>query len=115
VLIEDPLYVLGTGHVHDPETESMAALIPQNLREHHRAKRGEGLTELVIGAKVGQSADMYMGTHVEPSRWETGHRLDLHYACRIIGSLVTIALFRDISEVFHGRAFNACLMDSTAS
>jgi hypothetical protein len=53
VLIEDPLYVLGTGHVHDPEAERMTTLIPQNLREHHRSKGGEGQTELVIGAKVG--------------------------------------------------------------
>jgi hypothetical protein len=52
VLIEDPLYVLGTGHVHDPEAERMAALIPQNLREHYRSKRDEGLTELVTGAKI---------------------------------------------------------------
>ena len=65
--IEDPLYVLGTGHVHDPEAERMATLIPQNLREHHRSKRGEGLTERVISAKVGQPADMNMGTHVDPS------------------------------------------------
>jgi hypothetical protein len=67
VLIKDPLDVLGTGHVHNPEAERMATVIPQNLREHHRSKRGEGLTELVIGAKVGQPTDMDMGTHVEPS------------------------------------------------
>src|SRR5512141_1681095 len=58
VLIENPFYVLGTGHVHDPETERMAPLIPQDLREHHRSKRGEGLTKLVISAKIGQPADM---------------------------------------------------------
>ena len=28
VLIEDPLYVFGTGHVHDPEAERMAPFIP---------------------------------------------------------------------------------------
>jgi hypothetical protein len=66
VRIEDPLYVFGTGHVHDPEAERMATLIPQNLRKHHRSKRGEGLTELVIRAKVGQPADMDTGTHVDP-------------------------------------------------
>ena len=43
--VEDPLYVSGTGHVHDPEAESVAPLIPQNLRDHHHSKRGEGLTE----------------------------------------------------------------------
>jgi hypothetical protein len=58
VLIEDALYILGTGHVHDPETERMATLIPQNLCTHHRSKRDEALTKLVIGAKIGQPADM---------------------------------------------------------
>ena len=53
MLIEDPLHVLGTGHVHDPETERMAPLIPENLGQHHCSKRDEGLTELVIGAKIG--------------------------------------------------------------
>ena len=53
--------------MHDPRAESMAALIPQNLREHHRSKRDESLTERVIGAKVGQPADMDMSTHSEPS------------------------------------------------
>ena len=52
-LIENPLYVLGTSHVNDPEAERMAPLIPYNLRLHHRSKRDEGLTELVIGAKIG--------------------------------------------------------------
>jgi hypothetical protein len=64
VLIEDPLYILGTGHVHDPEAERMATLIPQNLCKHHGSKRDEGLTKRVIGAKVGQPADMDFGTHV---------------------------------------------------
>jgi len=53
MLIEDPLYVLRTGHVHDPEAERMAPLIPENLGLHHRSKRDEGLAELVIGAKIG--------------------------------------------------------------
>jgi hypothetical protein len=53
MLIEDPLYVLRTIHVNDPEAERMAPLIPYNLRLHNRSKRDEGLTELVIGAKVG--------------------------------------------------------------
>ena len=53
MLIEDPLYVLRTTHVNDPEAERMAPLIPNNLRLHHRSKRDEGLAELVIGAKVG--------------------------------------------------------------
>jgi hypothetical protein len=61
VLIEYPLYVLGASHVNDPEAERVAPLIPQNLRKHHHSKRDEGLTELVIGAKVGQSTDMDMG------------------------------------------------------
>jgi len=52
MLIEDQLYVLGTGHVHDPKAERMAPLIPYNLRLHNRSTRDEGLTELVIGAKV---------------------------------------------------------------
>ena len=64
VRIEDPLYVLCTGHMHNPQAERMATLIPQNLREHYRSKRGEGLTELVIGAKVGQPADTDMSTHI---------------------------------------------------
>jgi hypothetical protein len=67
VLIEDPLYVLGTGHVYNSEAERMAPLIPQNLCKHDRSKRGEGLTEHVIAAKIGQPADMNMGTHVNPS------------------------------------------------
>ncbi len=41
VFIKDPLYVFRTGHVHDPEAERMAPLIPQNLRKHHRSKRGK--------------------------------------------------------------------------
>jgi hypothetical protein len=53
MLIENTLYVLGTSHVNDPEAERMAPLIPYNLRLHHRSKRDEGLTELVIGAKIG--------------------------------------------------------------
>jgi hypothetical protein len=65
VLIEDPLHVLGTGHVNDPRAESMATLIPQNLSDHHHSKRGEGLTKYGIGAKVGQSADMNTSTHGE--------------------------------------------------
>jgi hypothetical protein len=68
VLIEDPLYVLGASHVNDPEAERVTSLIPQNLRKHHRSKRDEGLTELVIGAKVGQSTDMDKGAHGDPSR-----------------------------------------------
>jgi hypothetical protein len=67
VRIENPLDILGRGHVHEPETQRMATLIPQNLREHHRSKRGEGLTELVVGAEVGQPADMDMSTHGKPS------------------------------------------------
>ncbi|HSC56156.1 MAG TPA: hypothetical protein VLC51_03075 [Nitrospira sp.] len=51
VRIEDPFYVLGTRHMHDPESERMAIFISQNLREHHRSKRDESLTKLVIGAK----------------------------------------------------------------
>lgn len=62
VLIEDPLYVLGAGHVYDPEAERMPPLVPQNSREHHRSKRDKGMTEPVIGAKVGQPADMNMRT-----------------------------------------------------
>jgi hypothetical protein len=53
MLIENPLYVLGTSHVNDPEAERMAQVISYNLRLHHRSKRDEGLAELVIGAKVG--------------------------------------------------------------
>jgi hypothetical protein len=67
VRVEDPLYVLGTGHMHNPRAERMATLIPQNLREHHPSNWGEGLKELGIGAKVGQPADTDMSTHVEPS------------------------------------------------
>jgi hypothetical protein len=53
VYIEDPLDIFGRRHVNDPEAERMAPLIPHNLGEHYRSKRGEGLTELVIGAKIG--------------------------------------------------------------
>jgi hypothetical protein len=67
--------------VYDPETERMPPLIPQNLREHHRSKRGEGLTELIIGAKKGQPADMDMSTHLESllvrSRSSSTHTLCL--------------------------------------
>jgi len=66
VVIEDPVYILGTGHVHDPEAERMAMFIPQYLRKHHCSEREKGLTKRVIGAKVGQSADMDFGTHVHP-------------------------------------------------
>jgi hypothetical protein len=52
VRIEDPLYVVGTGHVHHPETERMATLISEHLREYHCSERGKGLPELVVGAKV---------------------------------------------------------------
>jgi len=63
MFIENPLDILGTGHVHDPEAERMDPLIPQNLSNHHHSKRGKGLPELVFGAKVGQPAEMNMGTH----------------------------------------------------
>jgi hypothetical protein len=66
MLIEDPLDVLGTSHVHDPDAERMAPLIPYNLRQHHRSKRDEGLPELVIGTKVGKTADMDTRIHVDP-------------------------------------------------
>ncbi len=52
VRIEDSLDGLGTAHVHNPQTGRMTTLIPQNLRERYRSKRGEGLTERVTGAKV---------------------------------------------------------------
>jgi hypothetical protein len=53
MVIEDPRYVRGTSHVNDPKAERMTPLIHYNLRQHHRPKWGEGLTELIIGAKVG--------------------------------------------------------------
>src|SRR3977135_3884943 len=67
VHIEDPLYIFGTRHVNDAEAERIAPLIPHNLSEHHRSKRGEGLPKLVIGAKIGQPADMDMGIHANLS------------------------------------------------
>jgi hypothetical protein len=66
VVIEDPVYILGTGHVYDPEAEGVAMFIPQYLCKQHRSERDKGLTKRVIGAKVGQSADMDFGTHVHP-------------------------------------------------
>jgi hypothetical protein len=51
--IENPFDVSGTGHMHNTETEGMATLIPQYMRERHCSKRNEGLTEFVIGAKIG--------------------------------------------------------------
>jgi hypothetical protein len=80
VLIEDPLNILGTGHVHDPEAERMAALIPQNLCMHHSSKRDEGLTKRVIGAKVGQPADMDLGTHVTLLEKKKIFKYNWHYA-----------------------------------
>jgi hypothetical protein len=65
VHIEDPLYIFGTRHVNDPEAERVATLIPDNLSQLHRSKRGESLPKLVIGAKIGQPADMDMGIHGE--------------------------------------------------
>lgn len=62
--IEDILHFLWTGHVHDPDAEGMAIRIPQDLREHHRPKRGECLTELRIGAKRGEPIDMDSSGHV---------------------------------------------------
>ncbi len=62
--IEDILHFLWTGHVHDPDAEGMAIRIPQDLREHHRPKRGECLTELRIGAKSGEAIDMDSSGHV---------------------------------------------------
>jgi hypothetical protein len=53
MLIKVPLYVLRTIHVNDPEAERMAPLISYNLRLYHRSKRNEGLTELIIDAKIG--------------------------------------------------------------
>jgi hypothetical protein len=44
----------------------MAMFIPHHLGKHHRSKREKGLTKRVIGAKVGQPADMDFGTHVYP-------------------------------------------------
>ena len=62
--IEDILHLLGTGHVHDPDAEGMAMRIPQDLRAHHRPKRGECLTEIRIGAKEGEPIDMDSSGHV---------------------------------------------------
>lgn len=66
--IEDPLDVLATGHVHDPEAEGIAALVLEHLRQQDCPKREEGLTEFVIAAKAGQPTDMDIGTHVESCR-----------------------------------------------
>jgi len=66
VVIEDTVDILRTRHVHNPEAERMAMFIPHHLCKHHRAKREKGLTKRVIGAKVGQPADMDFGTHVHP-------------------------------------------------
>jgi hypothetical protein len=104
VLIEDPLHVFGTGHVHNTEAERMTPLIPQNSREHHRSKWDEGLTERIIGTKVGQPADVDMGIHVDPSGEKSGHWLHKYYARGVTGRLVTIARFRDIVEVFQNQA-----------
>ncbi|MEP6935353.1 MAG: hypothetical protein ABI988_15685 [Nitrospirota bacterium] len=35
------------------DVERDTGAIHYNLRQHHRSKWGEGLTELIIGAKVG--------------------------------------------------------------
>ncbi|MEO5954897.1 MAG: hypothetical protein ABIR36_04285, partial [Nitrospiraceae bacterium] len=59
--IEDPRDVLGAGHVHDPEAEGMAALIPQHVRQYDCSKREEGLAEFVISAKAGQPTDINRG------------------------------------------------------
>ena len=56
--LEDPISILGTGHMYHPDAERVAMFIPENLCKHHRSKREKGLTKRVIGAKVGQSADM---------------------------------------------------------
>lgn len=62
--LEDILHFLWTGHVHDPDAEGMARLIPHDLGEHHRPKRGEYLTELRIGAGDGKHIDMESSGHV---------------------------------------------------
>ena len=49
--IEDPLDVLATGHVHDPE--GIAALVLQHLRQHDCPKREEGLRTSVTMAQCG--------------------------------------------------------------
>src|ERR1051325_8845349 len=66
VVIEDPISILGTGHMYHPDAERVAMFIPHHLGKHHRSKREKGLTKRVIGAKVGQHADMDFGTHVHP-------------------------------------------------
>ena len=45
-------------HVHQRTVEH----IPENLRKHHRSKRGEALTELVIGRKVDPPTEAYSAT-----------------------------------------------------
>jgi hypothetical protein len=99
VVIEDTVYILGTGHVHDPEAERMAMFIPHHLGKHHRSKRDKGLTKRVIGAKVGQPADMDFGTHVYPPGKKTTFKYNSDYACRITIYLLRIAHFREVFEV----------------
>jgi hypothetical protein len=66
VVIEDPVDILGTGHVYDPESVRVTMLISQYLCKHNCSVREKGLTKRVLGAKVGQSADMDFGAHVHP-------------------------------------------------
>jgi hypothetical protein len=96
VRTEDPFHVLGTRHMHDPETERMAILISEHLCEHHCSERLKGLTERVICTKVRQPADVNVGVHVGPP----GEKQESSTGSIVpVGSpdrLVIIALFRDI-------------------
>ena len=81
VVIEDTVDILRTRHVHNPEAERMAMFIPHHLCKHHRAKREKGLTKRVIGAKVGQSADMDFLRVSTPHGGKKIFGFHSHYAC----------------------------------
>jgi hypothetical protein len=98
VVIEDTVDILRTRHVHDSEAERMAPLISQNLSQHHRSKRDKGLTKHVIGAKVGQPADMDFGTHIQPPGKKNSFWYNLHHACRIASLLIKVAHFLNIMK-----------------
>jgi hypothetical protein len=111
VRTEDPFYVLGTRHMHDPETEGMAIFISEHLCEHHRSERLKGLTERVICTKVRQPADVNVGVHVGPpgekQELSTGSIVPVDHRT-VWSQLLSFEIFFEIST---GRSFHLRLIE----
>jgi hypothetical protein len=71
--IEDPVDIFSAGHMHDPDTERVAVIIPEHLRQDYRSKGNKGLPQLIVGTKERQSADMDVRIHITPPEQNQPH------------------------------------------